>query len=67
MDGPDAEVLRLVAEAARLVVADLTLRPASDIGSTNRSWIVTDSDDRYADGPLGQQPECSGERRGVPA
>jgi aminoglycoside phosphotransferase (APT) family kinase protein len=47
MDLPDAEVVRLVAGAVGLDVADLTMNQASDLGSTNRNWIVSDGSERY--------------------
>jgi aminoglycoside phosphotransferase (APT) family kinase protein len=47
VDGPDADVFALVADAAGLIITNLTFRPASYIGSTNRNWIVSDGGDRY--------------------
>jgi Ser/Thr protein kinase RdoA (MazF antagonist) len=47
MCGPDPEVLQLIADAAGLAVANLTLRLISDVGSTNRNWAVSDGDDHY--------------------
>lgn len=47
MDGLGAELLRAVAEAAGLSIADLNVTPASGLGSTNRNWIVTEGDRRY--------------------
>jgi aminoglycoside phosphotransferase (APT) family kinase protein len=47
VDGPGAELLGVVAETAGLCITDLNVTPASDIGSTNRNWIVTDGERRY--------------------
>lgn len=47
MDRPDAELLSRVADAAGLIVTNLSLRRASKIGSTNRNWVVSDGDGRY--------------------